>query len=182
MANKTITKFVFLYEAGNLSFCQNLSAIQKAHYDIPKTVTRLKFTYINAVCIITTFSVKPHLMIICSRLPRNLAAGFCTIHWTTVTHCAYSLSSSYVKYHARFLMINLVHLKFKISFSVVYTRAGIVILATPRQIGYKNCWSDAPMQQEGWILPLPTYIMGAVHHEMGIGSSQLIVSKCRDSV
>ena len=38
------------------------------------------------------------------------------------------------------------------------------------------------MQQEGWIIPLPTYIMGAVHHEMGIRSSQLIVSRCRDSV
>ena len=30
--------------------------------------------------------------------------------------------------------------------------------------------------------PLPTYIMGGVHHEMGIRSSQLIVSRCRDSV
>ena len=29
------------------------------------------------------------------------------------------------------------------------------------------------MQQEEWILALPTYIMGAVHHEMGIRSSQL---------
>ena len=48
--------------------------------------------------------------------------------------------------------------------------------------GYKNCWSDAPMQQEGCVLPLPAYIMGAVHHEMGIRSSQLIVSRCRDSV
>ena len=63
-----------------------------------------------------------------------------------------------------------------------YTRVGILILATPRQIGYKNCWSDATMQQEGWVLPLPTYIMGAVHHEIGIRSSQLIVSRCRDSV
>ena len=62
------------------------------------------------------------------------------------------------------------------------TRVGILILATPRYIGYKNCWSDAPMQQEGWVLPLPTYIMRAVHHEMGIRSSQLIVSRCRDSV
>ena len=35
------------------------------------------------------------------------------------------------------------------------------------------------MQQEGWVLPLPTYIMGAVHHEMGIRNSQLIVSRCR---
>ena len=62
------------------------------------------------------------------------------------------------------------------------TRVGILILATPRQIGYKKGWSDAPMQQEGRVLPLPTYIMGAVHHEMGIRSSQLIVSRCRDSV
>ena len=62
------------------------------------------------------------------------------------------------------------------------TRVGILILVTSRQIGYKNCWSDAPMQQEGWVLPLPTYIMGAVHHKMGIRSSQLIVSRCRDSV
>ena len=62
------------------------------------------------------------------------------------------------------------------------TRVGILILTTPRQIGYKNCWSDASMQQEGWVLPLPTYIMGTVHHEMGIHSSQLIVSRCRDSV
>ena len=62
------------------------------------------------------------------------------------------------------------------------TRVGILILATPRLIGYKNCRSDTPMQQEGWVLPLPTYIMGAVHHEMGIRSSQLIVSRCRDSV
>ena len=46
----------------------------------------------------------------------------------------------------------------------------------------QDCWSDTPMQQEGWVLPLPTYIMGAVHHEMGIHSSQLIVSRCRDSV
>ena len=61
------------------------------------------------------------------------------------------------------------------------TRLGILILATPRQIGYKNCWSDAPMQQEGWVLPLHTYIMEAVHHEMGIRSSLLIVSRCRDS-
>ena len=30
------------------------------------------------------------------------------------------------------------------------------------------------MQQEEWVLPLPTYIMGAVRHEMGIRSSQLI--------
>ena len=60
------------------------------------------------------------------------------------------------------------------------TRDGILILATPRWIGYKNCWSDAPMQQEGWVLPLPTYIIGAVHHEMGTRSSQLIVSRCRD--
>ena len=64
----------------------------------------------------------------------------------------------------------------------VSTRVGILILATPRQIGYKNCWSDAPMQQQGWVLPPPTYIMGAVHHEMGLRSSQLIVSRCRDSV
>ena len=35
------------------------------------------------------------------------------------------------------------------------------------------------MQQEGWVLSLHTYIMGAVHHEMGIRSSQLIVSRCR---
>ena len=46
----------------------------------------------------------------------------------------------------------------------------------------QELWSDAPMQQEGWVLPLPTYIMGAVHHEMGVRSSQLIVSRCRDSV
>ena len=63
-----------------------------------------------------------------------------------------------------------------------HKRVGILILATPRYIGYKNCLSDAPMQQEGWVLPLPTYIMGVVHHEMGIRSSQLIVSRCRDSV
>ena len=62
------------------------------------------------------------------------------------------------------------------------TRVGILILATPCYNGYKNCWSDAPMQQEGWVRPLPTYIMGAVHHEMGIRSSQLIVSRCTDSV
>ena len=36
------------------------------------------------------------------------------------------------------------------------------------------------MQQEEWVLPLPTYIMGTVHHEMGIRSCQLIVSRCRD--
>ena len=64
----------------------------------------------------------------------------------------------------------------------VNTRAGILILATPCQIGYKNCWSYAPMQQEGRVLPLPTYIMGAVNHKMGIRSSQLIVSRCRDLV
>ena len=65
---------------------------------------------------------------------------------------------------------------------MLHKRAGILILATPRWIGYKNCWSDEPMQLEGWVLPLPTYIMGAVHHEMGIRSSQLIVSRSRDSV
>ena len=76
----------------------------------------------------------------------------------------------------------------RISLSALHTkeplhiRVGILILATPRQIGYKNCWSNALMQQEGWVLPLPTYIVGAVHHEMGIRSSQLIVSRCRDSV
>ena len=30
------------------------------------------------------------------------------------------------------------------------------------------------MQQEGWVLSLPTYIMGAVYHEMGKRSSQLM--------
>ena len=30
------------------------------------------------------------------------------------------------------------------------------------------------MKQEGWVLPLRTYIMGAVNHEMGMHSSQLI--------
>ena len=34
----------------------------------------------------------------------------------------------------------------------------------------------------GRMGPSPTYIMGAVHHETGIRSSQLIVSRCRDSV
>ena len=34
----------------------------------------------------------------------------------------------------------------------------------------------------GRMGPSPTYIMGAVHHEMGIRSSQLIVSRCRDLV
>ena len=66
--------------------------------------------------------------------------------------------------------------------SVEYTRVGILIFATPHQIGYKNCWSDVPVQQEGWALPLSTYVMGAVHHEMGISSSQLIISRCRDLV
>ena len=33
----------------------------------------------------------------------------------------------------------------------------------------------------GRMGPSPAYIMGAVHHEMGICSSQLIVSRCRDS-
>ena len=66
--------------------------------------------------------------------------------------------------------------------TIINTRVGNLILATPRQTGYKCCWSDTPMQQEGWVLPLPTYIMGAIHHEMGIRSSQLIVSRCRDSV
>ena len=66
--------------------------------------------------------------------------------------------------------------------SILCTRVGILILVTPHKIGYKNCWSDVPMQQEGWVLPLPTYIMRVVHNEMGIRSSQLIVSRCRDSV
>jgi len=47
-----------------------------------------------------------------------------------------------------------------------HTIVGILILAT---------------QQEGWVLPLRTHIMGAVHHKMGMHSSQLIVSRCRDT-
>ena len=67
------------------------------------------------------------------------------------------------------------------SCQIPFTRVGILILATPRYIGYKCWWSNAPMQQEGRILPLHTYIMEGVHHETGIRSSQLIVSRCRDS-
>ena len=87
--------------------------------------------------------------------------------------------------NTRYIMIT-THRAFKrwaqLILSSDYTRVGILILATSRYIGYKNCRSDAPMQQEGWVLPLPTYTMGAVHHEMGIRTSQLIVSRCRDSV
>ena len=105
---------------------------------------------------------------------KNLKFHKCTLCVTSRTPCIIS-----TKIYSKFMCDISVKLS---NLRILITRDGILILAIPRYIGYKNCWSDAPMQQEGWVLPLPTYVMGAVHHEMGIRSSQLIFSRCRDSV
>ena len=117
-------------------------------------------------------------------------------YWSSLLHAQGNLVLDYIEDAGKdaplkqwYLCTNLhnvipqnLHIFNTLFFSLHNTRVRILILATPRQIGDKNCWSDVPMQQEGWVLPLPTYVMGAVHHEMGIHSSQLTVSRCRDSV
>ena len=108
---------------------------------------------------------------ILSRWPNHLT--LCPfIHFTTFSPLLISSSSRFVQlFLSPFSYLGMSYI----------TRVGILILATPRWIGYKCCWSDTAMQQEGWVLPLRTYLMGAVHHEMGMRSSQLIVSRCRDT-
>jgi hypothetical protein len=122
MAYTTIPKFVFfICDAGSLSLGQNLSVISACSLQYSQgPITRLISTHTNAVRIITTFSIKAHLMIICSHLRLNFTDGFYTIHLLTTTIRAHSVSFSYFKCHAHFRMTNLVHLNVNISFPMLY--------------------------------------------------------------